>query len=263
MQRSAAEHRAEFEEQGYTIFRGVLSPQEVEAAIPIFDETITFDTKPPIVTGDANNKNGRKQLSSAYCEPRLSNFAGHPRVLEAAEILLGQSFRLLRTSIPCVTFKSLPGGERFELGLHVDWPHTPPQAGDDTCLNGVLHFSRVEPQGGGFTICPGSHRVILENLADPELSERMFKQDFNHGFPGLEPPQEICAEAGDLLFYHSFLVHDRSENMREQPRKIVFMHYKPYADEAERAAARANESSFHPDHLATMDESFRRLCGLD
>ena len=263
MQRSAAEHRAEFREQGYTIFQGVLTPAEIEAASAIFDQTITFETKPPVVTGDINNTNGRRQLSAAYCEPRLSNIAGHPGVLQAAETLLGQSFRLLRTSIPCVTFKSPPGGERFDLGLHVDWPHTPPLPGDEMCLNGVLHFSTVEPRGGGFTVCPGSHRLVLKNLANAELSQRMLRQDFNHDFPDLAPPQVICAQAGDLLFYHSFLVHDRSENLREQPRKILFTHYKPYAEAADRDTAKANTDSYHPDHLATMDERFRRLCGLE
>ena len=263
MQHTAAEHRAEFADQGYTIFQGVLTLQEIEAALPIFDETITFDTRPPIVTGDVNQLNGRRQLNSASCEPRLSNFGGHPRVLEAVELLLGRPFRLLRTPIPCVTFKSPPGDERFDLGLHVDWPRTPPLENDEPSINGVLHFSTVEPQGGGFTVCPGSHRLVLDNLANPELSRRMFEQDFNNRFPGLSAPQEICAGAGDLLFYHAFLVHDRSENLRQQPRKILFTHYKPYADEPARATAKTNSESFHPAHVATMDERFRQLCGLE
>jgi len=263
MHRTATEHRAEFEEQGYTIFQGVLTPEEITATSLIFDEIITFDTKPPVVTGDINNKNGRRQVSVSYCEPRLSNFGGHPGVLQAVEMLIERPFRLLRSSIPCVTFKSPPGGERFESGLHVDWPHTPSLPGDETCVNGLLHFTAVEPNGGGFTVCPGSHHLVLENLANAEVRERMFKQDFSTGFPGLSEPQEICAEAGDVLFYHSFLVHDRSENMREQPRKVIFTHYKPYTSEVEREAARTNRDSFHPAHIATMDTRFKQLCGLE
>jgi ectoine hydroxylase-related dioxygenase (phytanoyl-CoA dioxygenase family) len=263
MQRSADEHRAEFDEQGYTVFPGVLTPHDVEDAIPVFDDTINAETRPPIVTGDANNRNGRKQLSCAYCEPRLCSFAAHPAVLEAVAILANRPFRLVRSSIPCVTFKSPPGGERFESGLHVDWPHTPAQPHDETFLNGVLHFSTVQTGGGAFVVCPGSHRLVLKNLADPEMNRRMCAQEFNDGFPGLEPPQEICARAGDLLIYHAFLVHDRTENLRDEPRKVLFMHFKPFADEADRADARANVDSFHPDHRAAMDAAFRQLCGLE
>jgi len=263
MQRSAEVHRVEFEELGYTIFKGVLTPEEVEAAIPIFDATLGPDVGPPHTTGNGPGMNGRRQLNQKYCEPRLANLAGHSRVLEAVEVLLGPSYRLAGSSVPTVTYKSPPGKENFELGRHVDWTQTPPRELDETCIFGALHFSSVEPQGGAFALCPRSHRLVLEKLNDPEISQQMYAQKFNDGFPGLEPLEEVLAEAGDLLLFHAFLVHDRTENIREQPRKALFVHFKPYNSPENREAEKGKPEDFHPDHVASMDERFRALCGLN
>ena len=60
MHRSPQEHRQEFSEQGYTVFEDVLSADEIAYAQPIFDEVITPDTKPPIVTGTENSRRQSK-----------------------------------------------------------------------------------------------------------------------------------------------------------------------------------------------------------
>ena len=96
MNRAPCEHRQEYEELGYTIFKGVLDKSDIQTALPIFDEIITPDTEPPVV---CSNKGARRQLNSAeYCEPRLSNFGEHPSVLESVSALLGRPFRLKRLS---------------------------------------------------------------------------------------------------------------------------------------------------------------------
>ena len=262
MNRSAQEHRQEFQELGYTIFEGVLSQEEIDYALPIFDETITIDTMPPVVTGVSQS---RRQLNSAqYCEPRLSNFGGHPRLLEAVAVLIDCPFSLIRSPVPCVTFPGSAGGPAGPQWVgHVDWWHTPPAEHDDEFVYGLVHFTTVEPNGGGFTVCPGSHRLVAECLQNAELSERMFRQQFKD-FPGLAPAQEMRPRAGDVLFYHAFLVHGGSDNQSQQPRKVLFTHYLPSPDEA--AIQRIHEAvpnAFHPDHVAAMDKRFRRLCGIE
>jgi len=261
MHRTTQEHRQEFQELGYTIFEGVLSREEIDFALPIFDKTITIDTMPPVVT-DADG--ARRQLNSAeYCEPRLSNFGGHPRLLETVAVLIDRPFSLIRSPVPCVTFPGSAGGPAGpDWAGHVDWWHTPPAAHDDEFVYGIVHFTTVQPNGGGFTINPGSHRLVAECLQDAELSQRMFNQQFKD-FPGLAPAQEIRPKAGDVLFYHAFLVHGGSDNLSRQPRKVLFTHYLPSPDEAIRdRIGEGVPNSYHPDHRAVMDDRFRRLCGI-
>ena len=123
--------RDQFEREGYFIVNEILSEDEINEAVALIDQLLPPDAQPPLVCGDENGvqMNGRKALRGEYCEPRLSNLAGHPRLIQAAEMLLGGPLRICHTSIPVVTYKSPPEEERFGPGFHVDWPHTPPEPG--------------------------------------------------------------------------------------------------------------------------------------
>jgi hypothetical protein len=148
------------------------------------DRLLSFDSRPPLVTGGTDHTlNGRRQLARANCEPHLANLGTHPRVVEAMERLLGP-VSLMFSPIPASTFRSAPGGERYEWGYHVDWLHTPPREQDLRVAFGVLHLSRVDPGGGAFMLIPRSHKLVEASLRDPALREQAFRQDFEH-FPGL------------------------------------------------------------------------------
>jgi len=252
--------RRQFERDGYTVVPDVLSADEIARYAPIFAKRLPADTQPPGVPG--NSRNGRKTLISDHTDPVLSNLAGHPRLVAAVEQLIGPFFLIHSTSAPVITYKSPPGAEHFELGYHVDWPNNPPQPHDDRHLNGVLHFSDVEPGGGAFMLCPGSHRRVEEQLGDPTLRRRVLAQDFND-FPGLAAPLEMCVPAGSVVFFHPFLVHDRSENVLELPRKVLFIHYKGFDGEPERRAGAADAAArFAPHQVKTMNARLRDLCGF-
>ena len=253
--------RDQFARDGFTIVPDVLSSDEIERYGLIFEERLPPDKQPPGIPG--NSQNGRKTLISDHTDPVLSNLVGHPKLIAAVEELAGSHFLVHSTSAPVITYKSPAGHERFDLGYHVDWPHNPPEPQDDRYLNGVLHFSTVEPGGGAFMVCPGSHRLVEAKLAQPELRQRMLDQDFND-FPGLSEPLEMCVAAGSCIFFHAWLVHDRSENMRTGPRKVLFTHYKGFDTMAHRQAYRADASERFARHqIETMDQRLLGLCGLN
>ena len=112
-------------------------------------------------------------------------------------------------------------------------------------------------------IYPGSHRLVEKTLANLELRKRMLDQNFND-FPGLPEAVEVCVPAGTAVFFHSFLVHDRSENILDVPRRVLFTHYKGFDDTQQRHewAAKAAER-FVQHQIDTMDERLLHLCGLD
>ena len=253
--------RAQFERDGFAFVHDVLSADEIDIFAPIFSQHLPPDKEPPGIP-DAG-LNGRKTLISDYTDPRLSNLAGHPRLIDVVEQLIGPHFLIQTTSAPVITYKSPPGAERFDLGYHVDWPNKPPKPHDDRHLNCALHFSTVESSGGALMICPGSHHLVEKSLGNPELRQLMLDQNFND-FPGLPEPQEVCVPAGTAVFFHSFLVHDRSENMLDVPRRVLFTHYKGFDDTDQRSDWAANaEERFAKHQVATMDERLLALCGLD
>lgn len=257
---SAQKHREDFERQGYTVFENVLDAKEIAEAEAVIDGLITRESRKPLVTGDSLN--GRRQLDAKNCEPRLAMLAGHPRVLAAVKMLAGRPFRLFGTPVPCVTFNSPPGHERFEWGYHVDWRNRPPEPGDETQVLGVIHLTTVRRNGGAFMLIPGSHHVVTEALKDPALAKRALDQDFKN-FPGLGEPREMCVPAGSVVFFHAYLVHDRSENLHDQPRKVVFLHYCAWGEgEYERRDKAKLAAGFHPKFLESMDDRTRSLCGL-
>ena len=253
--------RDQFERDGFTIVPDVLNSDEIEQYAPIFEERLPADKQPPGIPG--TSQTGRKPLISDHTDPVLSNLVGHPKLVAAVEELTGPHFLVQSTSAPVITYKSPPGHERFDLGYHVDWPHNPPEPNDDRYLNGVLHFSTVEPGGGAFMVCPGSHRLVAEKLGDSELRQRMLDQDFDD-FPGLSKPLEMCVPVGSCILFHAWLVHDRSENMRTVPRKVLFTHYKGFDSAAQRQAHCVDaRERFARHQIETMDQRLLGLCGLN
>ncbi len=256
-------NREQFERDGYFIVENVLSDAEIAVAGALFDEWLPAEANPPLVSGEHGVQlNGRKSLMPEFCEPRLANLAGHHRLINATDALLDSPFRLYQTSALVSTHKSPPGAENFDFGYHVDWPHNPPVFGDDRYVNCVLHFTTVEAGGGAFMLCPGSHLFVEKCLEDSTLRARVLAQDFND-LPGLPEPMEMCVPAGSAVFFHAFLVHDRSENVRDMPRKVMFVHFLKSDDEKlSDAAIEDRARRFHPDHLSAMDSRMKRLCGL-
>lgn len=261
MKRPIKIDRDQFKRDGFACVPDILETNEIDVAGPIFEQRLPPDKHPPGVPGDSLN--GRKTLITDYTDPRLSNLAGHPRLIAAVEKLVGPFFLIQTTSAPVITYKSPPGAERFDLGYHVDWPNNPPQIHDDRHLNCALHFSTVKPGGGALMVRPGSHLLVQKNLKNPELRQRMLDQEFND-FPGLSEPFEVCVPAGTAVFFHALLVHDRSENLLTRPRKVLFTHYKGFDNpEQRREGANQAESRFAQHQIKTMDARLRHLCGLD
>ena len=250
--------RYQFELDGYFIVNDILSEEEINEAVAVIDQLLPPDAQPPLVCGTGGELNGRKALRGDYCAPRLSNLAGHPRLIEAAEMLLGGPLRICHTSCPVVTYKSPPGAEQFGTSDHVDWPHTPPEPGDEKYVNCVLHFSTVEPSGGAFILRPGSHHFVQKCLEDPELRGRAVAQEFKE-MDGLQERKAMGVPAGSAVFFHAFMVHDRSENVLDVPRRAMFAHF-VRCEDGESIEDRS--SAFHSDQVRSMDNRMRRLCGI-
>jgi hypothetical protein len=146
-----------------------------------------------------------------------------PQVVGALDDLLGKG----RYNMPSGTgylVMNLPGFATppwRTLGEHVDGTHflhhldTPEQG-----LVLLFLYTDQQPQGGGTSICVGSHRVTAQVLADaaPEglscgqLSGRVIAAATDL------PRIEASGNAGDMLIMHPFTLHGSSSNLSVVPR---------------------------------------------
>jgi len=261
MHRTPQEHRDEFQDLGYTVFEGVLSADEFSYAQEVFDEVLNEDTKPPVIYEPI--RNARRQMNYLHCEPRLSKFGHHPRVLEAVGGLFDRPFRLDHTPTPTALFQGEAGGlpgVPGKWGGHLDWPSKPPTPSEiNGFANGILHFTTLEPGYGCFTLVPRSHKVVESYLDDPDMLDRMYRSEF-HDFPGLEPEMEITANAGDLLFFHPLLVHGASDNLNTRTRKVLHAIFRAVDVEPADGPVKSLER-FHPKYVTCVDDDLQWLLG--
>ena len=143
-----------------------------------------------------------------------------------------------------------------QWGGHVDWPSKPPAPPDiNGYINGMLHFTTLEPGGGCFTLVPCSHKVVQSYLDDPAMLERMYRSEF-HDFPGLETEIEINVNAGDLLFFHPLMVHNSSDNRSTRTRKVMFTIFRALDEEL---AEDLPPERFHRNYVAAVEDDVKWL----
>lgn len=94
-------------------------------------------------------------------------------------------------------------------------------------LAATTYLYDCEPFGGAFQYWPdshlSSHRHFLEH---PEQVDGRFRDEhgFDWGGPNIftklapRPPEHFYGNAGDVLFWHAYLVHTGSANIRAMPR---------------------------------------------
>ena len=255
--------REQFLRQGFVVVPEMLWSEEVTAARPVFEKLLPPDRDPPGMPD--YSRNGRRVLIVEHAEPALANLCLRPRLVEAVEQLLGPNLLSTGTGQPVMTYKTPPGHERFEPGFHVDWDCDALSPEDRRYVGCALHFNTMRSGGGALMVCPGSHRVFEQAVKSraPDLRRRMRAQDYT-GFPGLAGPVEALVPAGGAVFYHPYLVHDRSENMLDVPRIIHFGAFRSFESTDERTRwITSHEREFSARHVAAMDDRERALCGVD
>ena len=202
--------------------------------------------KPPLVCGTGGELNGRKALRGDYCEPRLSQSSG--------------SSALDRGS------RDVVGRVRYESATpHVRWSRTRARRGQSSLEPAIMWIGRTLPPNPGMrntsTVCytsapsnlagapsyyvPGSHHFVQKCLEDPELRGRAVAQEFKE-MDGLQERKAMCVPAGSAVFFHAFMVHDRSENVLDVPRRVMFAHF-VRCEDGESIEDRS--SAFHSDQV--------------
>ena len=91
----------------------------------------------------------------------------------------------------------------------------------------VLYLSDVLPQGGGFTVWPGSHRVIAKHHATLGGEDRL--PSFYDALEDVQArirPVELSGPAGTVVFRHHRIVHTAGINTRDTVRHATLCDFK-------------------------------------
>ena len=147
----------------------------------------------------------------------------HPRVRAVAKAILGDDLRpSTRTRGVYAVFPNAresdpddPGRLTRPLG-----PHT-----DQVCqqLNACAYLDDVAPRSGGFTLYPGSHRIMFRaHRFEANWSPLPDFRDAVRRVVAEIEPVEFVGEKGDVIFWHGRTVHSAGVHLGDSIRWAVF-----------------------------------------
>jgi phytanoyl-CoA hydroxylase len=165
----------------------------------------------------------------------LRSYAEHPGLLDCVEDLLGPE--LLWVNSMCIT---KPPGVDGRHPLHQDLLYFGFRPGDAVCGTWTA-LEPVSRANGCLSVLPGSHRGGLQEHEMPgwEYVNAAFL-----GAKGFDPAAErvhVEMDAGDVLLFHSLLLHGSGTNRTRGFRRAISAHY---------ASARAQDEWGGVDRLA-------------
>ncbi|MDA0790727.1 MAG: phytanoyl-CoA dioxygenase family protein [Proteobacteria bacterium] len=184
----------------------------------------------------------------------------NPVVRKIAKQMLGENLRNTRCCRGVYAIfptRSEPGSGASELprlGPHID----------QVCqqLNVCAYLDDVPPRNGGFTVYPGSHRIMFgAHRYEANFSPTDgFREAMRRVVAEIEP-LELVAPAGSVIFWHGRLVHSAGLHTGDRIRWALFADYcqdRPVlSDEQHKALGQyewfKDTRLFRDDHVVTND----------
>lgn len=153
----------------------------------------------------------------------------HPPFLDTFEALLGPDIVLHHSKL----FMKPPKiGAPFPM--HQDWSYFPTEK--DQMVAAIIHLSDATDEMGCLRVYPGSH-----HLGRQPASDGWAASEFARRYP-LAGAKPVEARAGDVLFFHYFLVHGSMPNSSMAVRKTVLVQCFAGTDTVEQGVSHPNEN---------------------
>lgn len=208
--------RAAFERDGFLVWRGVLSPEEVERYKTILKALADrFRLETGLTTQDSV-----EIRNAIVSEPAIMELLDHPRVLGAMRDILGSNIQLSTSHV----FERLPTpaatGTFKAIDWHADGPSPrPPRIQTEKgeveprlyAKAGWFLTDLTRPNRGNLRVVPGSHRLA----ACPPKDE--------NGDP--EGAIQVLTEPGDVVLFENRCWHAVGPNYAEHARLNLYMGY--------------------------------------
>jgi phytanoyl-CoA hydroxylase len=224
-------------DKGYVILRNVLDPgtcaEMTERAIALFTEAeadaeislkghhhgrngmLAIEEESRIDSGDRPDMRMSKLYHIHRAEP-FTGFASNPQVMNAMHAILGPEVALISSQY---IFKN-PGvwGQPWHQDSLYFFFDRVPQVGV------WLATSRATVENGCLYVAPGSHlQPIHDHIPDARPEANFgYVEVVDYDFSDREP---VLMETGDVLIFHSFLMHMSNDNQSDERRSALVYHY--------------------------------------
>ena len=223
-----------FKTEGYLVKRNVLDPELMERArarlwdgAPEGRKREDPDTWIGPFTPEEENvdkSNNRRGFRWNFREPggedwMVQLLATDPNVWGMAEQLLGEG-NLVQPDRVRGIYCTLPYGDvpKKSIGCHVD--------AHPFHLGAVGYIDDVPPEGGGFTVWPGSHQVFYYDYYSQYKNEPTPQYDVDRERISRGPGVECYGNAGDIVFWHHRIGHAAGHNYSQQIRQAVLYDFR-------------------------------------
>ncbi|MGW1798528.1 phytanoyl-CoA dioxygenase family protein [Streptomyces sp. NPDC001984] len=214
----------EFEEQGFTVVRGLFGRDETDRLCAEFAALRTAGPVPghfePRVSA-VDSPADPLQTHPRVMHPHEINALARDVLLDGRlrsilEVLLGEEVLAAQSM-----FYFKPPGARGQA-LHQDNFYLRVEPG--TCVAAWLACDAIDRDNGGLEVVPGTHRMDL--FCPEEADERLsFAREFVPPPPGLSAVP-VDMEPGDVLFFNGSLVHGSQPNRTtDRFRRSFIAHY--------------------------------------
>jgi ectoine hydroxylase-related dioxygenase (phytanoyl-CoA dioxygenase family) len=237
------QQRQQLSEQGYLIFKNLLSPERIESILFHLEKLWAAE--------------GDQAGEENYIEPgvrRLANLANkgevfrelyaHPQVLEVVEAVIGPEMRA-----SMVNARDVPPHTGVRMSFHMDSDKG--RVCDElgySAATAIWMLDEFSVASGATAFVPGSHLL--------GKSPREALPDINAMHPA-----EIVIEGqpGDVLVFNGHCWHAGRPNETENHRRAVLIHYL----RADVPRPENRRQHLDPDYAATLPSKERELLGLE
>ena len=237
------QQRRQLDEQGYLIFKNVLSPEEIETILARLEELWATE-------GDhAGEENyievGVRRLANLANKGEIfRGLYAHPQVLEVVEAVMGPEVRA-----SMVNARDVPPHTGVRMSFHMDSDKGRVRDGKGyEAATAIWMLDEFSLANGATAFVPGSHLLAKsprESLADLNASH----------------PEEIVIEGqpGDVLVFNGHCWHAGRPNETEGHRRAVLVHYL----RADVPRPENRRQHLDSNQAAALSRRERELLGLD
>ncbi len=238
-----AQQRKQLDEQGYLVFKNLLTPAEIETILARLEELWAVEGDH---AGEENYiESGVRRLANLANKGEIfRNLYAHPQVLEVVEAVMGPEIRA-----SMVNARDVPPHTGVRMSFHMDSDKG--RVRDEKGYNAATAIWMLDEftvANGATAFVPGSHlwgKSPREVLADLNASH----------------PEEIVIEGqpGDVLVFNGHCWHAGRPNETDSHRRAVLVHYL----RADVPRPENRRQHLDPDQAAALSPRERELLGLD
>ena len=226
------EQRAQYEERGYLLVRGLFGEAELEPWRVRLAEIVRGDQQPSdgmLVMRDVvvakkvvqttSPEQAVAKLQDFEHDPVLGGYIERPELLDWVEAFVGPDIASIHSMLI-----NKPPGLDSRHPLHQDLVYFPFRPADRI----VATWTALEPcfrDNGCLAVVPGSHRDGLREHENPDWEHLNFGYFGAKGVGADTDRVHVEMAPGDTLFFHPLLLHGSGRNRSQAFRRAISAHY--------------------------------------